>query len=51
MIWRKPDVSEQYILSIFRVEEQAKQETSRSSLISHHLGVLALELPELKRSA
>jgi hypothetical protein len=54
MIWGKPDVSEEYIASIFRVEEQAKRETSRSTMLSQaddHLGVLALKLTELKRSA
>jgi hypothetical protein len=30
VIWRKLDVSEVYATSIFRVEEQVKQETSRS---------------------
>jgi hypothetical protein len=54
LIWEKPDVSEGHIASILRVEEQAKQETGRGSMLSqadYHLGVLPLKLTELKRSA
>jgi hypothetical protein len=32
VIWREADISEEHIMYIFRVEEYAKQETSKISL-------------------